>query len=115
MKDLVSIDKIIEFLKESVEEKKVLPPSIWLDAAGKLNVLLGDEHDKLCELQQQVAEEKARFISEHSVAKAEVLVEAMPIHTDMKKQKAKITRIEEFIRIAKIQARLKDNEMSINY
>ena len=46
-----------------------------------------------------------------SVAFAKTKVEAMDIFKEMKKQEAKVARIEEFIRISKIQARLKDSEI----
>lgn len=45
--DLVSIDSIIAWMKKSVEEKQPIAPSTWLDAAAKLNVLMGDLDDEI--------------------------------------------------------------------
>lgn len=110
-KEIVSVNSILSYLQEQVERKIPLAPSIWVDAAQKINVLLGDEHDKLYDLQQVIAKVKAEYIVKgDSVAKADALVRATDIYTEMKKQEAKIKRIEEFIRIAKIQARLKETE-----
>jgi hypothetical protein len=110
---LVSADTILSFLKESVEQRKPLPPSTWVDAAEKLNVLLEDETDKLYELQKAVASLKVGFIkSDMSVAEAKTRVEATDEWVGMKKQEAKCKRIEEQIRIAKIQARMRDNQFT---
>ena len=112
MTDLVTIDSIQKHFEDSIQQKLPIGPGVWIDAAQKINVLLGDEHDKLYVLEQQVAEMKAVHISDtgFSVAKANAIVEASPITTQMKMQRAKIGRIEEFIKIAKVQARMKDNE-----
>ena len=45
--DLITIDSIIAWMKRSVEEKKPIAPSTWLDAAAKLNVLMGDLDDEI--------------------------------------------------------------------
>ena len=113
MKELVTTDSIINYLKESVENKSSLSPHIWIDAAQKLNVLLADEHNLLFDLENIVATLKLGFLSEDdkgNVSKANLKIEVMNEYVLMRKQKAKIGRIEEFIRIAKLQARLKDTE-----
>ena len=112
MTDLVTIDSIQKHFEDSIQQKLPIPPGMWVDAAAKVNVLLGDEHDKLYVLEQQVAEMKAVHISDtgFSVAKANAIVEASPITTQMKMQRGKIKRIEEFIRIAKVQAKMSANE-----
>lgn len=110
---LVTVDTIIDFLKEQVEQKLPLSPSVWLDAAMKLNVLLADEHDILFDLQQKVANKRVDVLQEDekgNVSRAKMYVEASDEYRDMNKQKAKIERIEEFIRLSKVQARMKDNE-----
>ena len=111
--ELVKIDTIIDYLKDNVEHKKQLSPSVWVDASQKLNVLLADEHDLLFELQQQVAEIKIKHLESDdkaNVSKAKLLTEVTNTYKEMQKQKAKVTRIEEFIRIAKLQARMRDTE-----
>lgn len=107
----ITIDTILTWLKESVEQKRIIDAHTWVDAAQKLNVLIGDEHDKLFNLQQQVAIKKAALIvAGDSVAKAKALSECWDEYREMKRQEAKIGQIEEAIRIAKVQSRLKDNE-----
>lgn len=113
---LVTVDKIIEFLKETVEEKKILPPGMWIDAAAKLNVLLGDEADKLYKMQQEIAKAKVEMLNEDkgNVSATKLRIEATDSWREMMSQQSKIKRIEEFIRIAKIQARLRDAEMRLS-
>lgn len=114
--ELVTTDSIISYLQGKVENKEPLHASVWLDAAQKLNILIGDEHDKLFDLQQKVATMKVAYyenVKENekpNVSKAKMYIETTDEYKAMNKQKAKITAIEEFIRIAKIQARLKDTE-----
>lgn len=112
MNDLITTDTILNALKERVENKVPVSPNMWIDAAEKLNILLGDEHDLLLDLQQKVAQMRADLIEGgDSVAKAKSKIEATDEHKEANRQRAKISRIEEMIRIAKIQARLKESEM----
>lgn len=107
-----TIDTMMSWFHQAVQEKKVISPGKWIEAAQYANVLIGDEHDKLFDISQLVAQDKAKLISEgNSVAKAQALVEGTQEYKEYRKQKAKISQIEEFIRISKIQARLKDEEM----
>lgn len=95
-----------------VEDKRPIHPSWWIDAAAKLNVLIGDEHDKLYDLEHIIAITRAGHIQDgDTAAAAKIKVEAMTEHREMQGQKGKIKQIEEFIRISKIRARLKDEEM----
>ena len=112
-----TVDSIIEALKKLVEDKQPIGPHIWLEGAQDLNVLLGDEHDLLFELQQKVANIRLGFLNSQegiNVSEAKLRTEAMDEYKEYHKQKAKISRIEEFIRIAKIQSRMKDTEMGFN-
>lgn len=113
MDNKITIDFIIEQMKEWIEDKQIIGPDVWLNAAQKLNVLLSDEHDKLFRLQQIVANKRIDFLQEddkRNVSKAKMYVEASDDYREMKEQEAKCKRVEEFIRLAKIQARLKDSE-----
>lgn len=112
MTELVTTDTILNWMQEKVENKEPLDAHRWVDAGLKLNVLISDEHDKLYHLEQKVAQDKVELLgnSDMSVAKANTLVEASNTYRDMRKQKARIEQIEEFIRLAKLQAKLKSNE-----
>ena len=111
MNELITTDTILGTLKSWVETKHPIDAHTWTDACQKLNILIGDEHDKLFVLQQTVAQKKLMWMETgDSVAGAKLRVEATDEYYQMKKQEARIGQIEEAIRIAKIQARLKDNE-----
>lgn len=112
LQEKVTIDFILNVLRTYVEERHPIGPEMWVDGAQKLNTLISDEHRKLWDLQQKVAQQKVEFIEEgDSVAKAKAKIEASDEYRDMKIQEARIGQIEEMIRIAKIQARMASEEM----
>ena len=112
MSKQITTQTILDWLKESVEQKRPIDAHTWVDSAQKLNVLISDENNLLYDLQQKVAEHKVLLITQgDSVAKANVIVQATNEYKEMKKQEARIEQIQESIRIAKIQARLSDNEL----
>ena len=49
----VTIDSILKYLADAVEERKPIPPERWIDGASKLNVLLGDLIVDVCERQHR--------------------------------------------------------------
>ena len=113
LEQLVSVDSILDFLEDAVSHKMVLDAHQWLTAAQKLNVLLGNEHDELFELQQEITRATVLELEsqeKRNVALAKTMVQASDQYREMRSQEAKIKRVEEFIRIAKLQARMKDNE-----
>lgn len=108
---MVNCDTIIDWIKSQVESKNPIDPNLWMDACSKLIVLVGDETDKLFDLQQEVSHLKTiRIENKESVSQAKVYVEATDAFKNMQKQKAKIERIFEMIRISKIRARLAIDE-----
>lgn len=108
---MVNVETIINWLQTQIESKLSVSPHVWLDAASKLNVLLGGEHDKFFELSQQVANlKKLRIEDGDSVAKAKIYVEATNDYKEMCKQKAKIDRVVETIRLAKQMSRMAVDE-----
>jgi len=103
----VTADTILGFLKEAVESKRMLNNEIWLDAAFKLNLLLGDEHALLEELRSEVAKKKLEIMKsqeKRNVAAAEMEIQATDEYRFSKLQEHKVDRIEEFIKIAKKNA-----------
>ena len=112
MEEIITADTILEFLKTKIESKSQLNPDIWLDASAKLNLLLGDEIDKLVDMKQKVSEIKLEFLDKsdkHNVSEARLRTEATEHYRLMKKQESKCDRIEEFIRISKLIARKEGN------
>lgn len=106
----VTTNTIIDWLRERVENREPVSPSLWLESALKLNLLSTDDNDELFNLQRKVAEAKVEFMATMSAAQAKVCVEATDLYLQMQKKKAKIEQIEEFIRICKIQARLTESQ-----
>ena len=107
MDNLVTIDKIVEWLTKQVEDKMPIDTHEWLEAAQKMNVLLQGEQEKLFSLEQEVALLRKGLIeADKTVAYSKVMVEATDEYKAMKTQKAKIERCLEMIRIAKLQARI---------
>lgn len=111
----ITVDHILNTVSGWVKNKQFMSAHDWVNTAQKLNVLIGEEHDILFNLQQQIALVKNSCISEgKSVAACKVMVETSDTYKTMRKQEAKIKQVEEMIRIAKLQARLKDNEYNNN-
>ena len=107
-----SIDTIIEFFTQAVENKQPIPPTQWVEAGEFLNILIGSENDKLSLLEQNVAKEKLRMMGESkSVAETKVKIEATDIYREMKQQRNRVAQIIEFIRLAKIHARIYSDEL----
>lgn len=111
----ITTDLILHTLQDWVENKTPVSPDRWVDACLKIVVLLGDEHDKLFNLQQEVAKMKANYLAQGETASAsKIKVEATDLYKEMNKQKAKIDQIEEMIRLSKIMARMKNDEFKFN-
>lgn len=108
----VTTDIIISTMKQWVEDKHPISPTKWIEASAKLNLLIGDENDKLYELESKIAKERAELLSQDkmTVAKANVLIEATDDYKEYRKQNARIKQIQEFVRISKKQATLSDTE-----
>ena len=110
--DFRTADSVLQWLEKQVRAKEIIDAHTWVEACQYLNISSGEEADRLFDLQQIVALLKVAFIEQgDSVAMAKVKVEGMDAYKEMLHQQAKIKRIEESIRIAKIQARLKDSEI----
>ncbi len=108
----ITVDTIIKNMEDMIENKIPVSPNWWIEQAQKLAVLMGDETDLLHKMQKQVAQHKVMVIEEgKSVAEAKLRAEASEVYEQMLNQKAKCERITEIIRIAKLQARMKNEEL----
>lgn len=106
-----TVDTIIESLSEGVSSGNSISPDLYVKAAEFLTILVGNETDKLYILEQQVAQAKLKALEESkSVSEAKLKVEATDLYREARIQKAKIDQVYEFIRIAKLTARLKNDE-----
>ena len=113
MEDLEKIEEIIDWFKMQVRTNQPISPEVWVRGAQKLNILSDSETRRLFEYQQIVAGKKMeRIASGDSVAKANVFIETTDEYKEMCIQKARIERIEEMIRLAKIQARMANDAIN---
>lgn len=108
-----SIDSIMTWLTTTVRAKKQISPHQFVEAAQYMVILIGDEHDKLYKLEQEVAIMKRDLLSQHEkVNKVNIIVEASDLYREMKKQKSFIDQINEAIRVAKLMGRMKNDEIN---
>jgi len=105
-------DSVMEKMSEMARDRNPITPGLWVESAEFLNVLRGDEDNKLAKLHQEVAEQKVAYLEEgKSAVEAKTRVEAGDTYYLYLKQKAKIEKITEHIRLAKVRARSANDEM----
>lgn len=115
MNEIRTVDSIMETLNSIVAEKQQMSPHYWVEGAKYLNVLIGDENNKLYDMRQQVAQQRLEARKTvKTMAEANAIIEASDLYRDTKKQEAKIEQVQELIRICKLQARLTNDEIK-NY
>lgn len=113
--DLRTCDSILEWLRAQTENKNPISPHLYLEAVTALSILSSDENDNLIELEHQLAQFRADEITAGKTAAAtRIIVEASPIFKEARKQRSKMKLIEEQIRLGKLRARIKSDEMRNN-
>ena len=109
---LVTTEKIMDYFTEKVSQKEPIAPYLWLEGALKLSVLIGEDQNKLFNLNQKVAQGKeTRIRNGENVSRARSFVETTDEYVEACKLKAKIERAWEFIKCAKLYSRLSQDEM----
>ena len=107
MEDLVTCDKIMDWFNSQIEQKLPIDPSMWMEGAMKLNVLVQGEQEKLYDLEQEVAKLRNILLeSDETFSSAKSKVEATEEYKNSRKQKSKVERIIAFISIAKQHSRM---------
>lgn len=115
MPDPTTIPEILEWLTEIVRMRQTIDHHEWVRMAQRVNILMGEERDTLLELQQQVNKEKVSLINEgKNATTAKLIVESGDTYKEFCRQKGLIEQCQELIRIAKLQARLVNEEIK-NY
>lgn len=110
--DPTTIPDILNWLTEIVKMRQTIDAHEWVRMSQRINILLGDERDKLLELQQKVNEEKVTQIAlGKNVATAKLIVESGDNYKEYCRQKGLIEQCIELIRISKLQARLVNDEI----
>lgn len=111
---MITSDTILNWLKEQVENKQVIDAHTWITAASKLNILLEDETDKLFEMGKRVKEIQLEKANEgESISASKLYAETTNEYMEYKKQEARVDRIQEAIRLAKIQSRQTHETMGL--
>lgn len=105
--------EIIKYLTKAAEEKQIMDAETYLRGARSLALFLGDEKDKLIELDSKVSKMKLalKTAGEHKVNAINLIIEASDEYKEARKQKAKVEQIIDFIRLAKSYARLAEEEL----
>lgn len=101
-------ESILANLHRIIENKEPMDAEKFIDAALYLNILLGDDHEKLLALQQKVSQMQLEYLEDSkSVAEAKLKLQGTDEYREMKSQELKVQRIVEYIRIAKKQAEVR--------
>lgn len=115
MENLRTYDSVMEFVNYRMTNRLPIDVNQWLEVAQALNRFLEEEQNKLFLLEKQVAQEKMKFLElGESVSKVKVRLEASELTVDARKQKARVERAIELIRIAKKQATLTNDIINSN-
>ena len=107
-----TIDTILTWFEEQITNRSAISPARYMDGAQKINVLKQNLDEDIVDLQMQVNRTIEAYVTEgmtHAFAKAKA--QATDAYGDLLKLKAKKERAEEFIRLAKVQARLQYEDM----
>lgn len=108
---LLTTDAIMAKFEEMAKENMPIDPTIWINGAMKLNALSGNDYDRMIDLNSNVNKLKSMIIEDGKTsAYAKIKVEASDEYRDYLRQKAKIDRIMEMIRLAKLRARIGQEE-----
>lgn len=107
-----SVDSIMAVLEKWAAEKRPIDPATYLEAAMKLAALVGNEADTLFDMEQKVAKMRVELLQNGMTAAATKMhIEATDEYKLARKQRAKIDRVQENIRLAKARSRLASDEM----
>lgn len=102
---------IIEAFTKMVSENQPITSEYWMQAALYLNVLIGQEQATLFELEQAYTKVAMEWIEKgDSNAVAEKKAKLSPAFLDYKKQQAFVKQIEEFVRLAKKNATINNEQ-----
>lgn len=103
----VTINTILNWFQEQVEDKVPVAASIYIDAAQKLVALMGPLDDSLIEAEMTYRRIRSIHISEgKTAAAAETLAKSSDAYYNWLQLKAKRDRVEHFINLCKARTRL---------
>lgn len=103
--------EIIRLHDEGIKARKYILPLDWLNAAEELNRVLYDLEDKAADTEVEMyktLEEILGTQDKKNVAAAEIKMRSTEIYRKHLKEKALVKRVEELIKLGKLQARLRE-------
>lgn len=113
-KELTTVDSILEYLEKVAAEKLPLAPERWVDAAMRLQSLLGNEMDSWYIMNHKLANARLTYLQNGmKIGAAKIHVEASDEYLEAQKQKGKIDRVASIIAIAKLRGRMASEEMRL--
>lgn len=102
---------IMEVLEGYAANKVPVDPTAYLEASQKLTSLLGNESDLLYTMEQRVAQMRVELLEKGMKSvEVKIRVEASDEYRLARNQKAMIDRMVETVRLAKLRARLAQEE-----
>jgi len=102
MEGKITARDIMQKLTEMAEKPGYVDANVWLTGAMKLRVLIQEEQEKLVDMERQVQEVKAIYLSEGETASAaKIKTETSDIYVETKKQEVFIKTALDTILLAK--------------
>ena len=112
----MNADEVIQQIEDVLDKKLPMSPSYWVEQAEQLNILSSDETDRLTVLAKKAAYKQLEWVEMgKSMAESELRVKTTDEYQELQNQKAKVERIKEIIRLAKVHARMKNEEYVTNF
>lgn len=106
-KKVKTVDTILEDMENRVKNNIPVSPGDWVDGAIKINALIGCEENLLAEMEAEMMYKEAELIEEDltlPASKAKILKTKAINYKEYLTLKAKINRVDEFIKLAKRRA-----------
>ena len=112
---LNTFDSLLDSLSAIAKKQGVVGAETYMQIAEKLSVLLQEEQEKLIDMEYDLAlARKVLLDDKKNATETRLIVEASELYRNARKQKSKIDRAIETIRLAKKHATLTSDLMRSN-
>lgn len=107
------MEEVISKLQNWAKSGTPIPPGFWIDESMKLLAFIGQESDRVIELEHQVAKEKWNYKSTNksSDADAESYKKTLDVYVELQKAKERVALMDKYILLAKKRATLASDEI----
>jgi hypothetical protein len=110
-----TFDSLLDSLTLIAKKQGVVDAQTYMQIAEKISVLLQEEQEKLIDMEFDLACARKMLLDEGKTAvETKMRIEASPLYRDARKQKSRIDRAIETIRLAKSHAKLTSDLMRSN-